>query len=65
VIAGWKTQGHLWAPFSTPLNAYQASLFKLAECPRFRIGLDTPVPQHEVGDSKGVGLPQPPEVPES
>ena len=57
-------ESDLRAALPLPPHGYQASSFKLTQRSAFRIGLNAPIPQHEVGDNKGIVFTQALDVPE-
>jgi hypothetical protein len=57
-------QSHSRAALASSFNGYKAGFFERAQRPAFRIRLDTPFLQHQVGNEEAVVTPQPLEVPQ-
>jgi hypothetical protein len=57
-------QSYSRAALTSAFNSYQSSFFELTQRPAFRIRLDTPFPQHQVGNEEAAVTPQPLEVPQ-
>jgi hypothetical protein len=57
-------QSHSRAALTPTFNRYKSSFFERAQRPAFRIRLDTPFLQHQVGNEEAVVTPQPFKVPE-
>jgi hypothetical protein len=61
--SGFYDERYSRTTFAAPFNDYQAGSFERTQGPSFRVGLDFPLLQHDVGNNKGVGLPKFPKVP--